>query len=403
MIKILRKKLLTLFMGLCFYTAYGGVICTYIPNSIVSIEGEDLSARLFAPTPVGSAVTVIKGTQAGRSFAENGECTVKLCGIVPIKTVELKTMPAVNVIPGGNVIGINLFTRGVLVISTDSFSGSDGREYSPALKSGIKPGDVILSVDGSPVTSSDELKKLVSGGNKAVTLRIIRDNEQMEVVTEPVYDSLSGSNKLGLWVRDSAAGIGTLTFYRTDNNKYAALGHGLSDANTGNIYKISGGEITTATVISVEKGKRGVPGELHGILPANAEALGNILSNSESGISGNLNKTDFIGTDMCRLAPRSDIECGEAYILSCIDGSTVERFSAEIQRIIPGGDNTAKDMLIRITDKKLIERTGGIVQGMSGSPIIQNGKLIGAVTHVLINDPTRGYGIFIDKMFNETD
>ena len=390
-------------MGLCFYTAYGGVICSYIPSQIISVEGEELKDRMFAPYPVGSSVTVINNTENGIKFASESECVIKLCGILPLKTVPLKTVPAMSVVTGGNVIGINLFTEGVLVISTDSFGGSDGRQHSPALNSGIKPGDVIVSVDDNPVTSSEELKKLVNNGKKRIKLVVIRDEKKQEIFSEPEYDTLSGSNKLGLWVRDSAAGIGTLTFYRKDNNKYAALGHGLSDANTGNIYKISGGEITNASVLSIEKGQKGAPGELKGILPADTKPLGNIAVNSSNGISGTLFQNNFISGDMCRIAPRSEVKCGEAYILSCIDGNSVERFSIEIQRTVTSGDGASKDMLLHVTDKKLIERTGGIVQGMSGSPIIQNGKLIGAVTHVLINDPTRGFGIFIDKMFDETN
>jgi len=393
-----RKKILTLFLGFCFYTAYGGVLITQMPETIVSIEGEDISKRPFSPRLTETGARVAKTDPAGRQFTTEQTGEITLCGIIPIKSVKIKTIPVVQVVPGGNIIGIKLFTKGAVVVSTDSFS--DGlREISPGLKSGIKPGDVIIAVNGEEVVSAQNLSSMVTSGH--VNLTILRGNEKLNIPISP--HKTSEGYKLGLWVRDSCAGIGTLTFFRPDTGTYAALGHGLTDGDAGIILPLSEGALVSASVISVIKGKRGAPGELCGIFTQNSPAIGTLESNSEQGITGKLNVTDFLTFEKVSLCPRDEIKCGKAHILSCISGSEVKKYEIEIQRVYNGEKGASKDMLIKITDKELLEKTGGIVQGMSGSPIIQNDKLVGAVTHVLVNDPTKGYGIFIENMLAEAE
>ena len=319
---------------------------------------------------------------------------MKLCGIIPIKTVNVKTVPAKEVIPAGNIMGFILYTDGVAVVSTDTLS-KEGKTYSPALKSGIKPGDVILKANGKDIKNVSELMDEIN--KEDVVLTILRQGKTREHTLTPVYDQSSNDYKLGLWVRDSLAGIGTLTFYNPETKKYGALGHGLTDVDTGTVYHTSGGKINTASVISVNKGKKGVPGEICGIINE-SDTVGTLTQNSQTGVSGTLTGSSFLTNDKCVLGSRSDVVPGKATIISCISGTVPQKFDIEIERICGSGETSTKDMVLHITDKTLLELTGGIVQGMSGSPIIQNGKLIGAVTHVFVNDPTRGYGIFIDKM-----
>ncbi|MDP4118930.1 MAG: SpoIVB peptidase [Bacillota bacterium] len=371
---------------------------------MVSIEGENLALRTFAPEIDKNFVSVSDTINSGRKFSSEAEGTVKICGVIPIKKVTVETIPAITVIPCGNSVGIKLYTEGVLVISTDNFTDKNGAQCSPALSAGIKPGDMIIAVNGKIINSSDELGKVVNdAGGSEVSLSIRRNSIDEKVNVAPKYSPSSESYKLGVWVRDSCAGIGTLTFYRPDTDKYAALGHGLTDSDTDSIYSVYGGQLVEASILSVNKGKKGIPGELCGIFSDSANPLGSLEKNTVCGISGSLSRHNFTENTACTIAPRSSVNCGEAYILCCISEKKVERYKIEIQRICDNGEDSSKDMLIRVTDERLLKKTGGIVQGMSGSPIIQNGRLIGAVTHVFVNDPTRGYGIFIDKMMREAN
>ena len=291
-------------------------------------------------------------------------------------------------------MGFTIYTDGVAVVSTDSVSHKNIIS-APALKSGIKPGDIITKVNGKKVENVSALTNEITGD--AVTLTVLRRGKTYQHSISPAFDDSDGKYKLGLWVRDSLAGIGTLTFYNPETKKYGALGHGLTDVDTGTIYPTKGGEINGAAIVSVSKGKKGVPGELCGIINT-SKSFGTLSSNSDNGVFGTLEDNTFLKNDKCVLGARSDVVSGKAHIISCITGDIPQKFEVKIERICGGGENSTKDMVIHITDKTLLELTGGIVQGMSGSPIIQNGKLIGAVTHVFVNDPTRGYGIFIDKM-----
>ena len=393
-----RKKILTLFLGFCFYATYGSVLVSQMPDTVISIEGEDISKRPFSPKIKDDSLAVSETNQYGKQFPILQEGEISLLGIVPLKKINVKTLPASEVIAGGNVVGIKLFTKGAVVVSTDSFT--DGlREVSPGLKSGIKPGDVIVAINGEEVVSAQELSQKVASDKLILT--IIRGEEELNIHVSP-HKTAEGY-MLGLWVRDSTAGIGTLTFFNPENGYYAALGHGLTDTDAGIVLPVSQGELVPASVISVVPGKPGVPGELCGIFSAGDPPIGTLETNKPEGIKGKLTKRDFLGNSVYRLCPRDEIKCGKAHILSCISGTEVKQYEIEIKRVYNGERGTSKDMLIEITDKGLISKTGGIVQGMSGSPIIQDGKLVGAVTHVLVNDPTRGYGIFIENMLAEAE
>jgi stage IV sporulation protein B len=222
------------------------------------------------------------------------------------------------------------------------------------------------------------------------------------LVTPKVSQS-DGSFKIGAWVKDAASGIGTLTFYDPDSKSFAALGHGICDTETGELLTIGNGQILASSIVSIDKGEKGIPGELNGIFKDDSPILGEIKSNNNCGIFGT-SESDLLSTaNRIPVAARDEVKPGSAYILANIEGNKIEKFNIEIIRIMPKAISSQKGMIIRITDEKLISKTGGIVQGMSGSPILQNGRIVGAVTHVFVNDPTRGYGIFIENMLAEAE
>ena len=304
-----------------------------------------------------------------------------------------------QVIPGGSCIGVTLATDGVLVVDISDINTSDSFLPSPAKKAGIKPGDLIQSFNGTKIETVDDLENAISASNgtdSKITLN--RDGNSREVLIKPVCATAEKEFKIGAWVKDAASGIGTLTFYDPKTSAFGALGHGICDPDTKEIMKIQNGNILAASIVSVDKGEKGIPGELNGIFKESDTILGEINKNNECGIFGTAEKSVYTSKPAIPIATRSEVTVGPAKILTCIHGEIVEEFSIEISKIMPKTSAVQKGMIIKITDEKLLSKTGGIVRGMSGSPIIQNGKLIGAITHVFINDPARGYGIFIENM-----
>lgn len=300
-----------------------------------------------------------------------------------------------TVVPGGEAIGIKLYTKGLLVVETASFEDEKGNVVSPAVTAGIRQSDIVVSVNNEPLTDNSQLAEAAQQGD--VSLKILRNSSEQTVNITPVK-SKDGNMKIGLWVRDSAAGIGTLTFQRPDNNKFAALGHGIIDCDVKSTYLIKYGSIQKAEVISVVKGEKGSPGELKGVFADDPGFSGRIEKNDSDGIYGVMN-TPNIGKTV-EIGSKWDVREGPAQIICSVD-ETKKAYDIEIEKVSPTFNS--KSMIIRVTDKELLEKTGGIVQGMSGSPILQNGKLIGAVTHVFLNDPEKGYGIFIENMLYETE
>lgn len=286
----------------------------------------------------------------------------------------------VYVIPGGEVVGIKLYTKGLLVVGMSPAP-------SPASLAGIKQGDIILKANGNELSDTSQLFEIVSKNDK-ISLECVRNSKIYNTVVIPNISS--GAPRIGAWVRDSTAGLGTITFYTQD--KFAALGHAVTDSDTGKIMSLSDGSITGANVVGVSIGKRGTPGELIGTFADNT--IGTIDINCENGLYGK--SSTIPDKQAVKIANRSEISEGDAYILANIDGSGVQQYSIKIERISLYA--YTKPIIFKVTDKKLLDTTGGIVQGMSGSPIIQNNMLIGAVTHVFVNDPSRGYAIFAENM-----
>ena len=304
-----------------------------------------------------------------------------------------------TVIPLGRAVGIKLFSDGVLVVGLSSLDTPEG-PASPGRTSGLKAGDVITHMDGSEVDTIEEVQDhLAQHPGEKMTLQVQRGEESLQLAAQAVKTT-AGSYQLGVWLRDSMAGIGTMTFYDPDSGVFAALGHGINDVDTAKLMPLETGSIMGATVSDVKKGAAGEPGELHGDFDLTAD-LGTLYANTEQGIFGRLEDA-ALAQDLqpVEVAGRDQVQTGRATILSNIAGDTVEEYEVEITHLYPENAGDSRNLMLRVTDQRLLEATGGIVQGMSGSPILQNGKLVGAVTHVLVNDPTRGYGILAENMLD---
>lgn len=324
--------------------------------------------------------------------------TCKLFGVLPVKEIAVTVVEGEAVFAGGSQVGIYAKTKGVLVIGMGEITDANGESKSPA-KNLIKKGDYIVSVNGEPVEKKEELAQAVqeNGANTEV-IGIFRNEQFMEVAIEPVC-SEDTKYMLGIWVRDDMAGIGTLTFYK-ENMEYGALGHPVNDGDTGEKIIMQKGSLYRTDIVGIRKGESGKPGELSGVIYYTPDSyLGTIDENSEIGIYGTLdgNLANLEVGTYCEIGYKQEIEYGRAMILSSVSGE-IKSYDVEIEGINYGGAEVNKGILLRVVDDELIKLTGGIVQGMSGSPIIQDGKIVGAVTHVLVNDPTRGYGIFIENM-----
>ncbi len=373
-----------------------------IPDEIILFDNEKLDlGKIFTVDVKTDAGGVLRGNDIDYSN-DNYFAEVKLIGFIPVKTVKVNVIPTPEVIPCGNSIGVKIYADGLVVVGVSNFPSSDGRMVSPAGDVGIKSGDIIKEINGESVRNASEFSKCVknSGGN-AVTVTLDRNNSRLKYSLTPCKDT-NDSLKLGIWVRSSIAGIGTMTFYEPQSNSYGALGHGIADSDTGKIFPVEKGEVLIAEILSVKKGEKGSPGELRGTFKMDS-AVGSVEKNTECGIYGQVISGEAFKYEKVFAASRSEIVEGDAQILTCIDGETVNKYDIEIQKVTQRQNADTKCMIIKVTDPVLLSETGGILQGMSGSPIIQNGKLVGAVTHVFVNDPTRGYGIFIENMLAEAE
>lgn len=322
---------------------------------------------------------------------------LKLFGVFPIKTVAVSATSEKCVVPGGIPFGIKMISDGVMVTAVSAVN-CKGKLESPARDAGIKSGDVIVSINEKVVRSNADVTAAVNstqGASLRLTLR--HQNESTEhIEIKPVLDPVDNSYKLGIWVRDSSAGIGTVTFYDPQNGIFGGLGHAVCDSDTGKPLSLLEGEVVAAEIDGVTRGKNGAPGQLNGHFAPFAQA-GNILKNDNTGVYGSLSHVKVMSRAI-PVAFKQDIKTGKATILTTISGTQPEEFEIEIERICAGVSRLTKNMVVHITDKRLLNETGGIVQGMSGSPILQDGKLIGAVSHVFVNDSTRGYAIFAENM-----
>jgi len=329
------------------------------------------------------------------------EIDFKLLGLMPLKRSEVEVVEDKSLMAGGQPFGIKFYTDGVIVVSmTDVETGKE--KTNPAYNSGIRVKDILTTINGKKIKSNEHLISLVKNcDGKEISVGIKRDKLTFEVKVTPVKDS-TGTYRLGCWVRDSTAGIGTVTYYDTVNKTFAGLGHGICDSDTGELMVLSHGNALGANIFSVIKGIAGTPGELRGSFDE-SDKIGILYKNCNEGVFGTVETNSIPDGEIYPIAFKQDIHEGAAEILCTVDDKGVQRYDIEIIHIYSNSVKTTKNMVISITDENLLNKTGGIVQGMSGSPIIQDGKIIGAVTHVMINDPTKGYGIFIENMLNQSN
>lgn len=387
---------------------------TLLPNSIIIFEGEELNLKTVVGLKVkranGTNMPVIQASSLGESeqsskyeTAGTFELNLNLFGTIPVKEIDVNVIPKTKVVPMGNLIGAKLYTSGVLVVGMSEIQGDDQQKHKPYEESGIEEGDMIVEMDSKKIANTDELVETVNNSKgKEIQIKYVRNDETITTSIQPIK-SEDNEYKLGLWVRDAAAGVGTLTFYEPSTGKFAALGHGIVDVDTGDIIKIANGELVTSNLVAIKKGEKGAPGEIKGSIDYGV-TIGNISKNTNFGVFGlvsNKNNLNLNGAKEYEVALRSEIQTGEAEIICELENGKKEQYKIEISKIYTSNNYDNKSMMIKITDERLLQKTGGIIQGMSGSPIIQNGKFVGAITNVLVSDPTTGYAIFGDLMVKQ--
>ncbi|GLX69076.1 SpoIVB peptidase [Paenibacillus glycanilyticus] len=331
---------------------------------------------------------------------------VKLFGKIPFKTVKVNVVPDLRVIPGGQTIGVKVKSAGILVVGHHQVRANNGTKESPGEKAGLRLGDLIIRIDGHNINEVRKVADLVEQAGKeqrplAITYK--RNGTIGETKLYPIRDAEERNWKLGLYIRDSAAGVGTLTFYAPEQGVYGALGHVITDMDTQTPIEVGEGQILQSSVTSINKSQTGEPGEKRAHFVKEGKILGNIERNTPFGIFGKMNENPIhsYSDKTIPVTFAEEVKEGPAQILTVVNGQKVERFNIEIAHVTKQPAPATKGMVIKITDKRLLDKTGGIVQGMSGSPIIQNGKLVGAVTHVFVNDPSSGYGCFIEWMLQD--
>ncbi|ANB58309.1 stage IV sporulation protein B [Anoxybacillus sp. B7M1] len=383
-----------------------------IPKQMVMFEGEKATFASALPVhaEVKDASHSIELEKADDTLTVEAkqpdeEKVVLNMGGVPIKQIDVKALPSLKVIPGGQSIGVKLNTLGVLVVGYHLVDTESGKK-SPGELAGIQVGDMITSVNGKKIENMSDLSPFIEKSGKTgqpLDLQLIRDQRSIATKLTPLKDKHDHAYRIGLYIRDSAAGIGTMTFFDPISKKYGALGHVISDMDTKKPIIVQNGQIMKSTVTSIEKGSSGNPGEKLARFSKDKEIIGNITTNSPFGIFGKLSKSvpNELYDKPMPVALSSQVKKGPAKMLTVIENDRVEAFDVEIVNSVPQKFPATKGLVIRVTDPRLLKKTGGIVQGMSGSPIIQDGKLIGAVTHVFVNDPTSGYGVHIEWMLNE--
>ena len=394
------RRLVMLLIVLC--VAFLGVVgytFSRLPDTFLVAQGQPLT---IAPMPwvrtadTGDQVLQASAVPVGGSY----NTTLTLWGVVPVKTVRTVVVDRRVVTVCGSPFGVKMFSDGALVVGFSDIRSASGY-CNPARDAGLEMGDWILSVNGSRITGNDDLRAAIqAAGSDPCTVVYERDGVQAVTNLTPVADLSDGNFRAGVWVRDSSAGVGTLTFVDNTTGMFGGLGHSISDTDTGESIVLRSGEIVPVEIIGYEPGQVGDPGQLKGRF-ASQIAVGTVLGNDATGVYGTV-RTLLGGQDMT-VAQSQEVEEGPAQILTTIEGTEPQLYEVEIEQVTLSRQDPNRNLVLRVTDPDLLATTGGIVQGMSGSPIIQNGRLVGAVTHVLVNDSTRGYGIFAENMLETAD
>ncbi|MEG2372641.1 MAG: SpoIVB peptidase, partial [Hydrogenoanaerobacterium sp.] len=336
-------------------------------------------------------------TQRGNIY----KTQLKFLGVIPLKEVTVELVEKQMVAACGTPFGIKMFTEGVMVVGLSDLDTTVG-SVNPAKDAGIRTGDVITRIGGKEVYSNEQVGEIVSAsGGKPLKVLLKRKNTPTTVLLTPAKGSVDGCYKAGMWVRDSSAGIGTMTFYDPVSGVFGGLGHAVCDVDTGEILPLMSGEAVSVDITGCIKGETGKPGELQGSF-YNERKLGSLYLNTQTGVYGTLNK-ELTPPKLYEISMRQEVKASKATILTTLYGNLPREYDIMIEKVSFTDGNPTKNMVIRVTDPELLAKTGGIIQGMSGSPILQDGKLVGAVTHVFVNDPTRGFGIFAENMYYSID
>ncbi len=348
------------------------------------------------------SISLNKPLKVSMDEAGKTDVTLSLLGFIPLRTVSIEAVPDREVIPCGKIVGIKVDTKGILVLGVGQFE-IEGKTASPC-KGIIEPGDMILKCNDIELKAKEDLRDIIETSKKeTVKLTILRNKEIKDVIVKPSYSIFDNEYKIGLWIRDSTQGIGTLTYIDPKTGNFGALGHGITDTDTKKLMPIREGNIIYTTITHIKKGKKGIPGEISGIIEYDDKnIIGEVSNNTPIGIYGKLDKSviETLDHPSIPIAFQDEVHEGKASVLVALTGERPEEYEVFIQKVSKYSNEPAKGMIIKIVDERLLGLTNGIIQGMSGSPILQDGKLIGAVTHVFIQDPTRGYGIFIENMIN---
>lgn len=392
-----RRKLMLFYMSVLLGIFSWGLLLWEVPTEIYVTKGQEI--RIEESLPVSFAQEETEEVFASR-WTDHYQVSCNLFGVIPVKSVTVHVVEENQLIPVGKTVGILLRTEGVYVVDTDVIETSAGENVTPCGKL-ILPGDYITAIDNKEVHTKEEVMEAV-GNSKGKSLEVTIRRNQQEVCCEvtPVL-SVNDDYKLGIWIKDDIAGVGTIT-YIDQEGSYGALGHGISSAETDALIQVEEGSLYETEIAAINKGEKGAPGSLVGMLYFQKEHyLGTVEKNSDAGIFGTVNDNikSLVETTYMPVGYKQEIKTGSAEIYASVDG-VVQSYGIVIEDIVMNSPEENKSMLIRVTDEELLRKTGGIVQGVSGSPIIQDGKLVGAVTHVMVNDPTRGYGIFIENMLD---
>jgi len=331
-----------------------------------------------------------------------GTIDYKLFNLFPVKSVNVYEVFDDKIYACGKTVGISLQSKGVVITGMNPILTQDGKVMAG---SNLQVGDVLCEIEGEPVNDAKAINVIINKAEyvgKELVVKAKRNSENYYTTIKPIKDIQTNEYKLGLWVRDEASGVGTVTYIRPDNLRFGALGHPISDLDTGTALDVFNGNLYKCNVLSISKGIKGKAGEIKGLFLQNGKTLGDVDENNQFGVFGQVDEnSDLLNScKLYKIGGKISAKPGKAQILCCLDGVNVEEFDIEIIKTNYQSTSNDKSMVIKITDKELIKQTGGIVQGMSGSPIIQNGKLIGAVTHVFVNDPTKGFGVYLDWMIN---
>ncbi|MDI9208574.1 SpoIVB peptidase [Clostridium butyricum] len=391
----MKKKFLCLvsllMTPILFLILITAVCLIKLPDKIYTKNDETVPSI----APIGNTITKVDDN--------SNKYEIKFLGMIPLKSVEVEKIKDLELYPGGVPIGVRVSSEGVLVVGYSDIEINNEKEESPGKVGGLEIGDVILKINGIEMHNSRDLVKAIKQSEKdSIKVDILRHGENITKIVTLKKEN-NKDYKIGLWIRDSTAGVGTMTFYDDTSKKFGALGHPITDSDTNEPFLIKDGDVIESSIISIRKGEKGSPGELKGIFINESNPTGEIDKNTQSGIFGQLNSNILQKSDIKRLKVgfRDEIVPGKAKIITTIDENGPQEYEIEIEKLLNQNVASSKSMVIKVTDPRLLEKTGGIVQGMSGSPIIQNNKIVGAVTHVLINKPDTGYGIYIEWMLQD--